>query len=238
MGRKITILLLVFCLGLGVLLYPLINSQYTAQRMEASVGSFLATTEPDSVPEETAVEEPTMPYAALWDAMVSYNEQLYETRQSELTSAEAITEPAFLLSGFGADGDTFAVLSIPKINLSMPLYLGATDQHMAMGAAQLGQTSLPIGGSNTNCVIAGHRGYSGADYFRYVPDLAIGDSVYIRNVWESLRYRVVEKKIIDPDDIPAIEIQPGRDLVTLLTCHPYASGGRQRYLVICERTEE
>ena len=238
MGRKTIFWLLVFCLGLGVLLYPLINSHYTTQRMETSVDSFLATTEPDSSTEETTAEEPTMPYVELWEAMVSYNEQLYETRQSELTSAEAITEPAFLLSGFGTDGDTFAVLSIPKINLSMPLYLGATDQHMAMGAAQLGQTSLPIGGNNTNCVIAGHRGYSGADYFRYVPVLAIGDSVYIRNVWENLHYCVVEKKIIEPDDIPSIEIQPGRDLITLLTCHPYASGGRQRYLVICERMEE
>ena len=40
------------------------------------------------------------------------------------------------------------------------------------------------------------------------------------------------------NDIDAIKIQPGRDLITLLTCHPYASGGKQRFLVICERMEE
>ena len=30
--------------------------------------------------------------------------------------------------------------------------------------------------------------------------------------------------------------QYGKDMITLFTCHPYASGGRQRYLVFCERT--
>ena len=120
----------------------------------------------------------------------------------------------------------------------MPLYLGATDKHMADGAAQLGQTSIPIGGENTNAVIAGHRGYNGAPYFRYVPELQVGDSVDITNLWGTLHYSVVETKIIQPNDIDAIKIQPRRDLITLLTCHPYASGGRQRFLVIWERMEE
>jgi sortase family protein len=66
----------------------------------------------------------------------------------------------------------------------------------------------------------------------------IGDSVNITNLWGTLHYRVVETKIIQPNDIDAIKIQPGRDLITLLTCHPYASGGKQRFLVICERMEE
>ena len=66
----------------------------------------------------------------------------------------------------------------------------------------------------------------------------IGDSVDITNLWRTLHYSAVETKIIQPNDIDAIKIQPGRDLITLLTCHPYASGGRQRFLVICERMEE
>lgn len=58
------------------------------------------------------------------------------------------------------------------------------------------------------------------------------------NLWGILHYKVVETRIIQPNDIDAIKIQPGRDLITLLTCHPYASGGRQRFLVICERMGE
>ena len=169
--------------------------------------------------------------------MQAYNQTIYETGQEKLSSLKATEEPAIYYSIRGQNGDMFGVLRIPKLGLEMPLYLGATDKHMADGAAQLGQTSIPIGGENTNSVIAGHRGYNGADYFRYVPDLRIGDAVSITNHWETMRYTVVETKIIQPNDIDAIKIQPGRDLVTLLTCHPYASGGKQRFLVICERTE-
>ena len=57
-------------------------------------------------------------------------------------------------------------------------------------------------------------------------------------LWERLWYRVVGTKIIEPHEIENILIQPGRDMVTLLTCHPYASGGKQRYLVYCQRIPE
>ena len=74
-------------------------------------------------------------------------------------------------------------------------------------------------------------------YFRYIDKLKVGDMVSITNLWETLTYRVCEIKIIDPHDVTEILIQPGRELLTLLTCHPYASGGRQRYVVYCERVE-
>ena len=74
-------------------------------------------------------------------------------------------------------------------------------------------------------------------YFRYLDQLHIGDRVSVTNLWETLNYRVCEIRIIDPSDVEEILIQPGRELLTLLTCHPYASGGRQRYVVYCERSE-
>ena len=66
----------------------------------------------------------------------------------------------------------------------------------------------------------------------------MGDYVTITNLWETLTYKVVEIKIINPYEVEQILIQDGRELLTLLTCHPYASGGRQRYLVFCERVVE
>ena len=117
----------------------------------------------------------------------------------------------------------------------MQVYLGAGYTNMANGAALLSQTSIPMGGLNTNAVIAGHRGWRGASYFRYIDKLQPGDEVIITNLWEELHYAVTEIQIIQPNEVDKILIQPDRELVTLLTCHPYASGGRQRYLVICER---
>jgi len=133
--------------------------------------------------------------------------------------------------------DELANLGFLKYTLDkkMPIYLGATYQHMADGAALLSQTSIPMGGTNTNAVIAGHRGWGGASYFRYIDQLQPGDEVIITNLWEELHYEVSEIQIIQPNEVEKILIQPGRELITLLTCHPYASGGRQRYLVICER---
>lgn len=241
-GILITLLFLwIYLVGMGILLYPAINNYYTSKRMESSVESFYGTesgtdsTEATQAAQET---EPPTPYPELLEMLEAYNRELYEDDQSKLSSLAATEQPGVLFSVSGQAGDVFGVLSIPKLEMEMPLYLGATDKHMADGAAQLGQTSIPIGGKNTNAVIAGHRGYNGAPYFRYVPELQVGDSVDITNLWGTLHYSVVETKIIQPNDIDAIKIQPGRDLITLLTCHPYASGGRQRFLVICERMEE
>lgn len=248
MRRKsvlITLLFLwIYLVGMGILLYPAINNYYTSKRMEGSVESFFGTNPTESGTDSTEAmqvapeTEPSTPYPELLDMLEAYNRELYEDDQSKLSSLAATEQPGVLFSVSGQAGDVFGVLSIPKLEMEMPLYLGATDKHMADGAAQLGQTSIPIGGENTNAVIAGHRGYNGAPYFRYVPELQIGDSVDITNLWGTLHYKVVETRIIQPNDIDAIKIQPGRDLITLLTCHPYASGGRQRFLVICERMEE
>ena len=244
-GILMTLLFLwVYLVGMGILLYPAINNYYTGKRMESSVESFYSTdptedgTDNSFLTIPTAETEPSTPYPELQEMLEAYNRELYEDDQSKLSSLAATEQPGVLFSVSGQAGDVFGVLSIPKLEMEMPLYLGATDKHMADGAAQLGQTSIPIGGENTNAVIAGHRGYNGAPYFRYVPELQIGDFVNITNLWGTLHYKVVETRIIQPNDIDAIKIQPGRDLITLLTCHPYASGGRQRFLVICERMEE
>lgn len=244
-GVLVTLLFLwIYLVGMGILLYPAINNYYTSKRMEGSVESFYGTNPTESGTDSTEATqaaqetEPSTPYPELLEMLESHNRELYESDQAALNSLASTEQPGVLFSVSGQSGDVFGVLSIPRLELEMPLYLGATDKHMADGAAQLGQTSIPIGGKNTNAVIAGHRGYNGAPYFRYVPELQIGDSVNITNLWGTLHYKVVETRIIQPNDIDAIKIQPGRDLITLLTCHPYASGGRQRFLVICERMEE
>lgn len=92
------------------------------------------------------------------------------------------------MSDYGLESETFGVISIPKLELEMPLFLGASKANMAKGAAIMGETSLPIGGSNTNCVIAGHRGWNGAAYFLYLNQLEKGDTVTVTNLWESLTY--------------------------------------------------
>jgi sortase A len=124
------------------------------------------------------------------------------------------------------------------MNVTLPLYVGASISKMAKGATVLGQTSLPIGGTNTNSVIAGHRGYKGSPFFREIEKLSIGDYVYITNPWERLIYQVESIDIINPYDSEKLVIQEGKDMITLLTCHPYMSHGKYRYLVYCVRVDD
>ena len=238
------LVLLMFAAGLAIFLYPYLWGAMVDREISLNAQGFLnrdetAPTTPEVI---ITIDSPTEPketraYPELWADMVHYNETIYAQGQTGLSCAYDYQKPSFRLTDYGLSDEVFGVISIPVMELEMPIFLGATEQHMADGAAHLSQTSLPIGGENTNCIIAGHRGYNGASYFRYIDKLKVGDLVSITNLWETLTYRVCEIKIIDPHDVTEILIQPGRELLTLLTCHPYASGGRQRYVVYCERVE-
>ncbi len=247
-------MVVVFLIGFCIFLYPILNGKFTDYRIYQDAERFLSwveltpyvpnptiagsSVEAGKTDEEQTVSffEPDV-YTELWRDMTGYNLQLYEDGQMGLNDRLAYETPDFILSDYGLENEIFAVISIPKLKLEMPVFLGASSQHMADGAAVLSETSLPIGGNNTNSVIAGHRGWKGASYFRYITELSVGDTVIITNLWGELTYRVCDIQVIEPYEVEKILIQPGKDLVTLLTCHPYASGGKQRYLVICERNE-
>ena len=186
----------------------------------------------------TPQEPPEKEYTVLPELrklMEDYNNDIYENGQENLVDAFAYETPAIDLTEYGIENGVVGLVTIPDINVELPLYLGANYDNLANGFAQLSETSMPIGGESTNCVMACHRGWYGMPYLRDVEMMEIGDPVYIQNPWETLEYRVSEIKVIAPYEITNILIQEGKDLVTLVTCHPYASGGLQRYLVFCER---
>ena len=87
----------------------------------------------------------------------AYNRELYADDQSKLSSLAATEQPGVLFSVSGQTGDVFGVLSIPKLEMEMPLYLGATAKHMADGAAQLGQTSIPLCAGIAGWGFGGHH---------------------------------------------------------------------------------
>lgn len=250
-GKTIMLVLSIIVLfaGCTVFAYPYANGLWMDYALRRDAEEFLSYVYTDEYvpnvsishsdtkqPEETESRLPGK-YPELWQQMQAYNETIYKNGQEGLLNESSYEVPSFTLSDFGLESEVFAVISIPSLDIEMPVYLGATKQHMADGAAHMSQTSLPIGGNNTNCVIAGHRGWKGAAYFLYITQLQKGDIVTITNLWETLTYEVVDTMIISPTNVEAIHIQENRDLLTLLTCHPPATGGRQRYLVFCERIE-
>ncbi len=169
---------------------------------------------------------------SLYQKALRYNEKIREDGQKDLKDVWSYQAPPIVLR---KEQDTFGYIKIPKMKQKLPLYLGATMENMRKGATIMGQTSLPLGKRDSNCVIAAHRGYQGIPYFRDIEELKTGDLVIIRNPWERLRYKVTKIKVIGPYDTDKILIQKGKDMITLLTCHPYRGHGKYRYLVYCER---
>lgn len=238
--RTILFFLLIIAFGAScyIALRPLLVRTQSNRAARSAADVFLQRY-PDAV---EATELPTtpdaakLPHAELYAAMQAYNEKIAAEGQRELRDPWAYTVPALDFSAYGLDEDAaIGVLQIPSIDVRLPIYSGASSEHLNKGAALLSQTSFPIGGADTNAVIGAHRGWGGEDFLRSIEDVQCGDEVTITNYWGTLHYTVAEIKIIRPNEISQVLIQPDRDLLTVFTCHPYASGGEYRYLLICER---
>ena len=217
-------------------LRPLVYNVDKTQEIKREVRQFNLNAE--AVKEIAEEAEEPMPFESLYRSIQTYNRWLVELNQGNLDSLVATEIVPLSMTDYGLPDEVFAVLRIPAMDLEMPIYLGANENNMANGAAVLTQTSIPIGGESTNAVIAGHRGWNGYRYFLDIENLQVGDMVYITNIWEELTYQVTEIRIVNPDDVDAILIQPGKDMVTLMTCHPPNTGGQYRYLVYCKRVTE
>ncbi len=227
--------------GIGYFFYPDFREWKTQKKVDQIVSEF--ETEKKKVTEsaeaeknsEEDVHKSMLP--DLYNALQKYNQDLNVSGQ-QIVDAWSYEQPPVDINLLNNGSPVIGYIEIPDIELRLPLYLGASLDHLAEGAAVLSQTSMPIGGKDTNCVIAGHRGFRGESFFHYIDELQMGSKVYITNPWETLTYQVVGTKVILPDQVEDIMIQKDKDMVTLISCHPYAvGGGTKRYLVYCERDQ-
>lgn len=171
----------------------------------------------------------------LYRDSAAYNERIRKDQANLLVGSDAYEAPALHLEDYGIFDGVYAYVSIPKIDMLLPIYLGADGESMSYGAAHMTYTSLPLGGARSNCVLAGHSGYVGRVFFDNLFDLIEGDSVIVRNFWGTLEYRVISTEVHEPGDSQNVFINDDRDLLTLFTCTSNGKGGFNRYHVICER---
>jgi len=227
--RKRYIVVIIFILsisGVLVMLYPYLNQ--ISYQIKAQNTNNLFT--------KRMGQHTTAELDDLYTQMLQYNRTLFETGQGKLVDAFSFEQPDFSLRDFGFQEEMIGFITIPRMNIELPIYLGASQDNLKRGAAHLTQTSLPIGGINSNAVIAAHRGMAKAEMFRHIDKLKLGDQISITNYRETLLYEVTEIEIIQPEEIDKILIQPGRDMVTLVTCNPYGFN-YERYLVYAQRIE-
>lgn len=166
-----------------------------------------------------------------------YNEVV---RNSDLSVIDPFTADEYQTNyvDFKNTDIPFAYLSIPKLDKNLPIYLDASNRHLAIGVAQIDGTSIPIGGKNTRSVIAGHRGYWGDTIFLYLDQLEAGDYVYVQRADRTMRYVVNDKEVIGPYDWNKLKPREDEDMLTLMTCSPFLPPRPNRLLVNCIRDEE
>lgn len=229
MRRKVGIiasLLLILC-GVGVLLYPVISNQYE----RAHHGEVIRTYQSD-----VADMEPEQIENAQSEAEI-YNSQLHELVQNQEVFVADFEKQNLIyekLLNENADG-VMSFIEIPCIDVFLPIYHGTSEGVLAKGAGHMVNTSLPVGGASTHCVISAHRGDPSATLFSNLDQLQEGDEFYLHTLNERLCYKVDQIKVVLPYETDDFRIEEGKDYVTLVTCTPY-SVNSHRLLVRGERT--
>lgn len=207
--RITMILILVLLVGLSLLLYPSVSDYWNSFHQSRAIAGYA----------EEVANLDTDRYDRLWADAIAYNAALARGEVAYTLTDEQRAEYESLLdvSGTGIMG----YVEIPCIACSLPIYHGTDDAALQIAIGHLEWTSLPTGGANTHCVISGHRGLPSAKLFTDLDRLVEGDVFMLCVLDEVLTYQVDQILIVEPQDTTALQIVPGEDYCTLVTCTPY-----------------
>lgn len=120
------------------------------------------------------------------------------------------------------DTKMMGYIDIPKIDIVLPVYHGTSESVLQSGVGHLKNTSLPVGGKSSHAVVSGHRGLANAKIFTDLNKMELGDVFYIKILHHTFAYQVDQILTVLPSETDALQIEKGKDYVTLVTCTPYA----------------
>ncbi|EGP4726800.1 MULTISPECIES: class C sortase [Enterococcus] len=211
--RKLLDLLMLFLLlsGIGILAYPFVSDALNNYLDQQIISHY----------QQQAVKENEAVMAKIQENMTKKNQQL--AKEGGNSGADPFTkkkEPVKKDRTY-FEKHTIGILTIPKINVNLPIFDQTTMKLLEKGACLLEGTSYPIGGKSTHAVLSSHRGLSQAKLFTNLPQLKIKDHFYIEINGQYLAYQVDQIKTVEPTETEALQIQEDQDLVTLVTCTPY-----------------
>lgn len=219
---------LIFLAGAGIFTYPTISNMWNEYRNAQLVSKYN-----ESVSNLSADE-----YEKLWNEAQEYN-----AHHTVNTVVDAFNEEdEYVLSHpydevLDPNGDgLMGSIEIPKLKLKLAIYHGLSTEVLEKGVGHVEGTSLPIGGEGTHAVLAAHRGLPSAKLFTDLDQMEIGDIFLIHVLDKTLAYKVDQIKTVLPEETDELEIEEGKDLVTLVTCTPYGVN-THRLLVRGVRTD-
>lgn len=150
----------------------------------------------------------------------NYNIKLSDRVTKFTFSSESVVENYDAILNFN-DG-ILGYIEIPKIDVKLPIYHGSDESVLSKGAAHVPNTAFPIGGKGNHTVISAHTAFPTQVFFDNLKDLTEGDYVYISILDDTLTYQVCDINIVEPTDIELLQANKEKDLLSLITCYPYA----------------
>lgn len=208
-NRSTIVLVLIFIVGLSLLLYPSLSDYWNSFHQSRAIATYA----------EAVADLDDADYEKMWQEAEEYNEQL-KNKTNRWTMTEEEEEEYNRILDVGGTG-IMGYIEIPEIKVSLPIYHGTDEGVLQIAVGHIPGSSLPIGGMGTHSVVSGHRGLPSAKLFTNLDELKEGDIFMIRVLDETLTYEVDQIRIVEPDDLTSLEIDPEQDLCTLVTCTPY-----------------
>lgn len=199
------IMAVIFLCGLSLFLYPTVSNMYNQYLNDKLIGDYEQSFA-DKTPEEFG--------EAMADA-VAYNENM--ANDTKLKELGLVYEDVLNVANNGVMG----YIEIPKISVSLIIYHTIEENVLQKGIGHVPGTSLPVGGKNTHCVLAGHTGLPSAKLLTNIDRLKVGDRFYIHVLNEVLEYQIDDVSVVEPDEVSRLNVISGKDCVTLVTCTPY-----------------
>ena len=206
--------LLIFAAGVGIFVYPAVSNWLAERRQAEAIERYkedVTVLEPEEIEEQKARAQ-------------EYNQNLAEDELHDpfLQGDQYVVSSGYNdVLNYNGDG-IMGYVEIPCINVNLPIYHGTGEEVLRKGAGHLAASSLPVGGAGTHSVISAHRGLPSARLFTDLDEVETGDVFYIHVLDETLAYQVDQIETVKPDELSGLRVVKGRDLVTLLTCTPYA----------------
>lgn len=202
------LLVLMMLIGVCGLLYPSVSQYWNSKTQTRAVENYqdiLYSLKPED-------------YTAFFQEAEEYNTALSQLKSPLLDYRSLDGYDEILnVSGNGIMGYIF----IQKLGVELPLYHGISAEVLNIACGHLPGTAFPVGGENTHCVLSAHRGLPHAKLFTDLDKMELGDTFQITVLDRTLTYQVDQIKVVRPDEIDDVQIVPGADLCTLLTCTPY-----------------
>ena len=215
------ILVLILFIGIGILGYPSFSEYWNSLHQSRAIMGYA----------ERVAEMTNEEYDAVWNSALDYNRRLLDLPNRWAIDDDYLDDYESQLN-VDATGN-MGYISIPRIDVNLPIYHGTSDAVLQTSVGHITGTSLPVGSMHSDpedwlkpdyashSVLSGHRGLPSARLFSDLDAMEVGDVFYLTILDQTLTYQVDKITVIEPEDITELEILPGRDLCTLMTCTPY-----------------